>query len=81
MSVFLADTTHLLRRHLLATLRLPIWIAVTLVQPVIWLVLFGELFRRVVEIPGFESGSYIGFLTPGVVIMTAMFGSRGRGWD
>ena len=79
MTPFLADTYHLFRRHVLATLRLPIWIAVTLVQPVIWLVLFGELFRRVVEIPGFESGSYIGFLTPGVVIMTAMFGSAWSG--
>ena len=76
---FLEDTQHLLIRHIRATLRLPIWIAVTLVQPVIWITLFGQLFRRVVEIPGFDSGSYIEFLTPGVVIMTAMFGSAWSG--
>ena len=76
---FLEDTQHLLIRHVRATLRLPIWIAVTLVQPVIWITLFGQLFRRVVEIPGFDSGSYIEFLTPGVVIMTAMFGSAWSG--
>jgi ABC-2 type transport system permease protein len=80
LNSFIADSLHLLVRHLLVTLRLPIWIAVSLVQPVIWLTLFGQLFRKVVEIPGFESASYIDFLTPGVVIMTAMFGSAWSGF-
>lgn len=58
--------------------RQPWWIVVTLVQPVIWLLLFGPLFKSITEIPGFESDSYIEFLTPGVVIMTAFFSG---GWN
>jgi ABC-2 type transport system permease protein len=80
--IFWADTLHLTLRHIRVTLRLPIWIAVSLVQPVIWLALFGQLFNRVVDIPGFAQGgggSYIEFLTPGVVIMTALFGSAWSG--
>jgi ABC-2 type transport system permease protein len=46
---------------------------------VIWLVLFGQLFRRVVELPGFEATSYIQFLTPGVVVMTSLFGALWSG--
>jgi len=76
---FIADSWHLFQRHLLATLRLPIWIAITLIQPVIWLGLFGQLFRRVVDIPGFETTSYIEFLTPGVVVMNALFGAAWSG--
>jgi len=76
---FFADTWYLFQRHLLATLRLPIWIAVTLIQPFIWLALFGQLFRRVVEIPGFEAPSYIEFLTPGVVVMNALFAAAWSG--
>jgi ABC-2 type transport system permease protein len=51
----------------------------TVVQPAIWLLLFGQLFRSIVEIPGFAvgAGSYLEFLTPGVVMMTALFSS---GW-
>ena len=79
MYIFILDTLQLLKRHTLATLRLPIWIAVTLIQPVIWLTIFGQLFQKIVEIPGFDSDSYIAFLTPGVVIMTAMFGSAWSG--
>ncbi len=64
-------------RELLSLLRQPWWIAISLVQPVIWLLLYGALFKRVVDIPGFHSGSYIQFLAPGVVMMTALFGA---GW-
>ncbi len=67
---YLRDTWYLLWRHIVTTIRIPIWLVVTIVQPMIWLLLYGQLFRRVVEIPGFDSSSYIQFLTPGVVIMT-----------
>ena len=40
---------------------------VALVQPVIWLLLFGELFQRVKQ-----------YLVPGVLVMTAFFSSGTR---
>lgn len=79
MNTFVADTYHLTLRHIRTTMRIPVWIFVTLTQPVIWLALYGQLFKRIIEIPGFESDSYIQFLTPGVVIMTALFGSAWSG--
>jgi ABC-2 type transport system permease protein len=69
---------YMMNRHLLNLWRQPIWIAVTLVQPVIWLLLYGALFKNVTRIPGFHSHSYIQFLTPGIIIMTALFSS---GWS
>ena len=60
-------------RHLRELWRQPWSSAVTLVQPVIWLLLFGALFKKVIEIPGFHGPSYIAFLAPGVVVMTALF--------
>ena len=65
-------------RHVRNLLRQPIWILITLVQPLIWLLLYGALFKRVVEIPGFGAGSYLDFLTPGIVVMSALFSS---GWS
>jgi len=73
----LRDTQHMTVRHLMALWRQPWWIAVSLVQPVIWLLLFGALFETVTDIPGFGSDNYIQFLAPGVVVMTAFFGA---GW-
>jgi ABC-2 type transport system permease protein len=73
------QTQYMTMRHLRELWRQPWFIAVTLVQPVIWLLLFGALFKKIVEIPGFHGHSYIAFLAPGVVVMTAMFNSAWSG--
>ena len=41
----------------------------TLMGAVFTLLLYGALFRKIVEIPGFGAASYIDFLTPGIVVM------------
>jgi ABC-2 type transport system permease protein len=78
MTTALANSAHITTRYLRAFLRQPYYIIGTLVQPVIWLLLFGQLFKRISEIPGFTAGSYIAFLTPGVVVMSAMLSA---GWS
>ncbi|OHV38988.1 multidrug ABC transporter permease [Parafrankia colletiae] len=67
----------LLARHVRALLRQPAYLAISLVQAVVWLPLFGSLFRRVTGIPGFGESSYFSYLTPGVVMMSAFFSA---GW-
>jgi ABC-2 type transport system permease protein len=74
----ISDTRHMTVRHVMELLRQPWWIFVNLVQPVIWLLLFGALFETVTDIPGFLSNDYIQFLAPGVVVMTAFFTA---GWS
>ncbi len=74
----LRHTLYLTIRQLRNFLRQPWYVALTLAQPIIWLLLFGALFKKVVEIPGFTTTSYITFLTPGVVVMSAMFSG---GWS
>jgi ABC-2 type transport system permease protein len=73
------QTLYMTMRHLRELWRQPWFVAVTLVQPMIWLLLFGALFKKIVEIPGFHGHSYIAFLAPGVVVMTAMFNSAWSG--
>ena len=77
----LAIHSQLLTTRAVRTLaRQPWFVAVTLVQPVVWLLIFGQLFARVVDIPGFDTtGSYLEFLTPGVVMMTALMSSAWAG--
>jgi ABC-2 type transport system permease protein len=75
----IAQSVFITQRHTRALLRQPWFVAITIVQPIIWLLLFGTLFRSVTEIPGFTSAaSYLDYLVPGVVVMTALFSS---GWS
>jgi ABC-2 type transport system permease protein len=60
-------------------MRQPIWIAVMVVQPMFWLLLYSQLFRRITELPGFGTTSYIDYLTPGIAVMTAFFSGSWAG--
>ena len=60
-------------------------IVFTLVQPVIWLVLMGNMFRRIADVPGFPASSYLDYMAPGIVLMTTLFAGMFGGmtiiWD
>ena len=66
----LLQATALARRLLRAVTRQHIIFA--FVQPVLGLLLYAELFRRLVEVPGFGTYSYVSFVLPGCVMMTAL---------
>jgi ABC-2 type transport system permease protein len=75
----IAQTAYVTTRHLRYMWRQPWFVMMALIQPVIWLLLFGALFKSVAEIPGFStSATYLDYLVPGVLVMTALFGC---GWS
>ncbi|HYX25417.1 MAG TPA: ABC transporter permease [Thermoanaerobaculia bacterium] len=76
---FLRDTWHLFLRLIRATMRMPVFVIISIVQPVLWVLLFGQLFKSVTTIPGFGASSYVQFLAPGISIMTALFGAAYSG--
>jgi ABC-2 type transport system permease protein len=73
----LRQTWQVTLRYLRALLRQPAWVGIALTQPLIWLLLFGALFKAVTRIPGFHGGSYVDFLAPGIVVMLAV---SSAGW-
>jgi ABC-2 type transport system permease protein len=73
----LRQTWYMTERGLRQLFRQPVWVAITLVQPMIWILLYGQLFKYLGNLPQF-GGSYIDYLTPGIVIMTALFSG---GWS
>jgi ABC-2 type transport system permease protein len=75
----LSQTLYLCARVLRNLSRQPIWIVVMVVQPMFWLLLYSQLFRRITELPGFGTTSYIDYLTPGVAVMTAFFSGSWAG--
>jgi len=70
----MADTWHLFNKYMIITLRMPMWSLFTLIQPMIWLIIFGQLFGRFVQ-----SEHYMDFMVPGILIMTVLFGSSWSG--
>jgi ABC-2 type transport system permease protein len=74
------DTWYLTGRKLRALVRQPFVIAMGVIQPVIWLFLFGQMFHKIIDLPGFSyQGSYLAYLIPGIVAMNAMSGNMWAG--
>ncbi len=53
-----------------------------LIQPMLfWLILFGNQFKNVAQLPGFSGADYISFLTGGVIVMTVLNSGLAGGVD
>ncbi|MFD9331934.1 ABC transporter permease [Streptomyces sp. NPDC060065] len=72
MSTAVSQTWYMTQRQLMVFVRQPAFLLITLIQPVVWLFLFGNLFKKVVELGGFGTTSYLDYLVPGVVVMSAL---------
>jgi len=50
--------------------RQPYTLTFGLFQPLIWFLLFGQLFKNAVRAPGVPEGQYLSFITAGVLVLT-----------
>lgn len=76
------DVWLIFRRDFRLALRNPTWLFIQLMQPVLYLVLFGPLMERMVaNTPGFPPGDIWTIFTPALVVMVALFGSAFVGFS
>ena len=69
------DTLTITRRNLLVWMRVPAYLVFTVIQPVIFVLMFRYVFGG--AIPVTVPGGYVNFLIPGIVAQTAAFASFG----
>ena len=71
-----SDTVTMLRRILIHMLRNPITMLLgTLGTPIILLLMMYNLFGSVIQADGATSSSYINYLTPGMILITVIYGT------
>jgi ABC-2 type transport system permease protein len=66
------DTRTLLQRYLTKLTRNPTLLGTTLAEPILFLVLFSQLFTKFGEFLPTASGGYLAYLVPGIVLFNAM---------
>ena len=77
---FLRESYIVFRRQLRMNLRNPAWVLIGIMQPVMYLVLFGPLLKPLVEqFPGAGDNAYT-FLVPGLLVQLGMFGAMFAGF-
>ncbi len=83
------DTWYIAKRELIKFFRTKVRIVVTLIQPILWLGLMGNMMGKVFDNPyvaqAMGVNNYMAFMTPGIIIMTVLFGGVFGGisivWD
>jgi ABC-2 type transport system permease protein/oleandomycin transport system permease protein len=70
-----SDTLTITRRNLLVWMRVPAYIVFTVIQPVMFVLMFRYVFGG--AIPVNVPGGYVNFLMPGIIAQTAAFASFG----
>jgi ABC transporter DrrB family efflux protein len=67
----ISDALVITRRNLLVWMRVPAYLVFTVVQPIIFVLLFRYVFGGAIQAPG--SGGYVSYLMPGIIGQTAAF--------
>jgi ABC-2 type transport system permease protein len=68
------DTQSLFTRALTKIVRNPTLLFINLFTPLLFLLLFSQLLQKLTSLPGL-SGSYLTYLTPGILVMNAVLGA------
>src|SRR4051794_18045635 len=76
----LRDICLVFGRYFTLFIRNPAWVAIGLLQPVLYLVLFAPLLNSIASVPGFPPGGAYNVFVPGLLIQLALFGAASVGF-
>lgn len=78
---FLRESSVVFRRQIRMNLRNPAWVLIGVMQPVLYLVLFGPLLVPLVDQFGTGTDNAYTFLVPGLLVQLGMFGAFFAGFS
>jgi ABC-2 type transport system permease protein len=77
----LRDTWLVFGRYFGLFIRNPVWVAVGVLQPVLYLLLFAPLLKPLQNMPGFPRGGAYNVFVPALLVQLGMFGAAGVGFS
>jgi len=75
------DTWLVFGRYFGLFIRNPVWVAIGVVQPLLYLLLFAPLLKSVATVQGFPAGGAYNVFVPGLLVQLGMFGAAGVGFS
>ncbi len=72
---FFRQTWLVFVRSMRLSLRNPVWVIIGITQPLLYLVLFGPLLKRISGLRGFPHGNSWQVFTPGLLVQLGIFGA------
>ena len=77
----LRDTWLVFGRYFGIFIHNPVWVALGVLQPVLYLLLFAPLLKPIAAMRGFPPGGAYNVFVPGLLVQLGMFGAAGVGFS
>jgi len=74
------DTWTVFRRYFGRTISNPLYMGVSLVQPLLYLILFAPILKSLTSLPGFPTGGAYNVFVPGLLVQLGLFSVTSGGW-
>ena len=71
----LHETNLIFRRAMRLSLRNPVWVILGLIQPILYLTMFGPLLENMTEVQGWPAGDAWQVFVPGLLVQLGIFGA------
>ena len=81
MVLFVPDVWLVFRRYMVKSLTSPIFMLVTLSQPLLYVLLFAPLLTSLAHMPGFPPGGAYNVFIPGLLVQLGLFTTTTAGWS
>ncbi|MCF6303599.1 MAG: ABC transporter permease [Devosiaceae bacterium] len=75
MKQYFLDTSVIWGRSMKLALQNPIWMVISLMQPILYLTLFGPILQSITQVPGFPPGDAWEIFVPGLLVQLGIFGA------
>jgi ABC-2 type transport system permease protein len=75
MASFITDTRVVFSRSMRLSLRNPVWVIIGITQPLLYLLLFGPLLKKISGLHGFPHGNSWQIFVPGLLVQLGIFGA------
>ena len=77
----LRDTWLVFGRYFGIFIHNPVWVALGVLQPLLYLILFAPLLKPIAAMRGFPPGGAYNVFVPGLLVQLGMFGAAGVGFS
>lgn len=75
MLKYMRDSYIVFKRAMILSLQNPVWAVISILQPILYLTLFGPLLETIAETPGFPPGDAWQIFVPGLLVQLGIFGA------
>ncbi|MCX7835019.1 MAG: ABC transporter permease [bacterium] len=76
---FIEDVLSIAIDRLRTQIRVPVWVAMEFIEPIMWLIMYSQLYTKEITTSFLGNRSYLDYFVPGLLLMTCFFAASWSG--